>query len=118
MAWRVCSKPGCPNLHQGTGQCPTCRAATDRARRPHGNPYATPGHRAFREHVLTRDPICVACLARPSTVADHHPRERWELIEAGENPNDPKHGRGLCKPCHDKHTARTSPGGWNARGAI
>jgi len=114
MAWRVCSKPGCPNLHQATGQCPTCRATGDRARRPHGNPYTTPGHQAFREHVLARDPICVECMAAPSTVADHHPHERWELVEAGRDPNDPQYGRGLCKGCHDRHTARTSPGGWNA----
>jgi 5-methylcytosine-specific restriction protein A len=27
--------------------------------------------------------------------------------------HDPEHGRGLCKQCHDKHTAHTQPGGWH-----
>jgi len=115
LAWRPCSTPGCGKLHQGTGKCPTCRAKVDRDRRPDGNPYATPGHRTFREHVLARDPVCVLCLARPSTVADHYPTERRDLVTQGLDPDDPDRGRGLCKPCHDRHTARTSPGGWHAR---
>jgi 5-methylcytosine-specific restriction protein A len=36
-------------------------------------------------------------------------------VDMGLDPNDPKFGRGLCKRCHDEHTARTSPGGWNRR---
>lgn len=108
MAWRVCSTPGCPTLHQGTGRCDTCRAEADRKRRPQGNPYATPGHRAFREAVLARDPICVECLAARATVADHHPHERRDLIDMGKDPNDPTFGRGLCKACHDRKTGRTS----------
>lgn len=115
MAWRVCSRPGCPNLHQDTGQCPACRAEGDKARRPHGNPYATRGHRGFREQVLARDPICVLCLAARSTVADHYPTERRDLVAQGLDPDDPARGRGLCVPCHDRHTAATSPGGWNWR---
>lgn len=108
MGWRVCSKPGCGNLHQGRGQCPECRATHDKTRRPQGNPYATRGHQDFREAVLTRDPICVLCVATYATVADHHPHERHTLIERGLNPDDPKHGRGLCKRCHDAVTARST----------
>ena len=111
---RVCSTPGCPNLHPNPGRCPHCRATADRARRPHGNPYATEGHRSFRHQVLTRDPICVACLRARATVADHHPHERRDLIDMGLNPNDPQYGRGLCKPCHDSWTARTASG-WSNR---
>ena len=105
MTWRVCSKPGCGTLHQQRGQCPQCRAQHDQARRPQGNPYATPGHQTFRNKVLARDPICTLCLAAQSTVADHYPLDRAHLIQRGLNPNDPEHGRGLCKTCHDKHTA-------------
>ena len=112
MTLRVCSTPGCPTLHTGRGQCPTCRTQADKARRPHGNPYGTKGHQAFRETVLTRDPICVLCRTAQSTIADHYPIERVDLIELGLNPNDPQRGRGLCKPCHDRHTARTKPAGW------
>ena len=115
MAGRVCSTPGCPTIHQGPGRCPACRAQGDRDRRPHGNPYATRGHQRFREAVLARDPICVLCLRARSTVADHHPDERRDLVAAGLDPNDPTRGRGLCKGCHDRWTAKSSPGGWNDR---
>ena len=122
---RVCSTPGCPELHQGTGRCPACAATADRARRPHGNPYATRGHRlGFRAPVLAAQPYC-RCVGecghhegmcgQPSTVADHHPVERGDLVAQKLDPNDPRYGRGICKPCHDAKTARTSPGGWNAR---
>src|SRR5699024_11912286 len=87
---RSCSTPGCPNLHKGTGRCPSCRARTDRERRPNGNPYNTKGHQAFREAVLTRDPICVHCRSTRATVADHNPYERTELIEQGLDPNNPE----------------------------
>ena len=110
MAWRVCTQPGCGTLvPAGTGRCPT------HTRRRDGNPYSTPGHQAFREAVLARDPICVLCLRVRATVADHYPDERRDLVAQGLDPNDPARGRGLCKSCHDKHTAATSPGGWNTR---
>jgi len=64
--------------------------------------------------VLDRDPICVLCRLAASTVADHWPTSRRDLEAAGLDPNDPARGRGLCKPCHDRETARNQPGGWNA----
>lgn len=122
MAWRVCSRPGCGVLHQGTGRCPGCSAAADKARRPKGNPYSTRGHQRFREQVLAKHPRCVCigdcghhdtmCGAM-STVADHWPMERDEQIAAGLDPDDPSNGRGLCASCHGGKTARTRPGGWN-----
>lgn len=111
--WRVCTNPDCPELHQGTGRCPKCRGTAEQQRRPDGNPYATTGHRRFRTHVLTRDPICVLCNIAIATVADHHPHERRDLVARGLNPDDPQYGRGLCKPCHDTHTATSNPSGWN-----
>lgn len=67
----------------------------------------------FREGVLARDPICKVCRRAPSTVADHFPLSRRELVAAGLDADDPERGRGLCKPCHDRETARLQPGGWN-----
>ncbi|NDK31192.1 holin [Nesterenkonia sp. Hz 6-5] len=113
MAARVCSTPRCPNLTgingepQTGGRCGDCKARADRARRPDGNPYTTTGHHRFRDEVLARDPICTLCRAARSTVADHYPMERVDLIANALDPNDPSHGRGLCKLCHDKHTAKT-----------
>lgn len=121
MAWHVCSTPGCGKLHEGTGRCDDCRAKADRARRPDGNPYSTRGHFAFREAVLARHPRCMCrgqcgrhanLCGAVSTVADHDPIERVDLVAAGLDPNDPARGVGKCKPCHDAKTARTKPAGF------
>ena len=85
-------------------------------------------HRLARARVLARDPRCVCpgdgpdgcgrhhgLCGAPSTIADHWPLERVELIEAGLDPNDPARMRGLCKRCHDSKTARTKPSGFNGR---
>lgn len=112
-ALRVCSVPSCPELTSG-GRCDQHRRQADRVRgTTTERGYSTPGHRRFREAVLARQPICVLCHRARSTVADHYPLSRRDLIAAGLDPNDPQHGRGLCKPCHDSSTARLQPGGWN-----
>lgn len=115
-ALSVCSEPDCPNLSTG-GLCDECRAArrqcSDHRRgSAQERGYDREHERRFRAAVLERDPMCVECMARPSTVADHYPLSRRELVEQGLDPNDPNHGRGLCKPCHDRHTARAQPGGF------
>lgn len=113
---RVCNIPGCPTLYEGTeGRCPQHAKQADRARgssRDRG--YNTPGHRAFRTAVLTRDIVCVipGCM-QWATVADHYPRSRRELVELALNPNDPQYGRGLCHTHHSVETAQHQPGGWN-----
>ena len=74
---------------------------------------------------LIRDPICTCteaahghgarCYAA-STVADHYPDSKRDLVEMGTPDPDALHRlRGVCASCHNKHTAATSPGGWNAR---
>lgn len=114
--WVVCAEPDCPELHQGSGRCPDCRAAADKRRgTPKERGYDTPGHKQFRGAVLARDPICVLCLVAVATDADHYPVSRRELVAAGLNPNDPSRGRGLCGPCHKRETAEHQPGGWAAR---
>ncbi|MGW6913723.1 holin [Kitasatospora sp. NPDC054939] len=112
-AHTVCTVPGCPELTDG-GRCPTHRAEADRARgtttqRGYGQRHRT----RFRPAVLARDPVCVLCRAKPSQHADHHPLSRRELVERGHDPDDPKHGRGLCHSCHSRETAQHQPGGWN-----
>ena len=112
-ALRTCSTPGCPELiAAGQSRCVDHDRAADRKRGARG--YQTPGHRRFRRLVLLRDPLCVVCREAVSTVADHYPTSRRDLVSQGLDPDDPTRGRGLCHPCHSRETARHQPGGWNA----
>ena len=111
----VCSTPGCPHLSQG-GKCGECRREAEQARgsareRGYGREHET----RFRKAVLARDPICRSCGKARSTVADHWPLSRRQLVAQGMDPDEPQHGRGLCKTCHDHSTSERQPGGWNAR---
>lgn len=124
--YRICSVPGCPQFSQG-GKCPDCRAEAEQKRgtaRQRG--YGRQHEQRFRPAVLARDPHCVctdeshghrAPCGKPSVHADHWPLSRRDLVAAGEDPNDPKHGRGLCQPCHAKETANNpdQQGGWARR---
>lgn len=112
---RVCSRPGCPTLYDDThSRCPAHRREADKARgTATQRGYTSRGHQRFRRETLTRDPICVICDAAQSTIADHYPLTRRELEQRGLDPNNPDAGRGLCKPCHDRWTAASSPGGFN-----
>lgn len=113
---RVCSVHGCPELYPATegSRCPRHRADADKARgTATQRGYNSQGHQHFRRTVIHRDPVCVACNIAITTVADHYPHSRKELIELGLDPNDPQYGRGLCKPCHDSETAANQPGGWH-----
>jgi 5-methylcytosine-specific restriction protein A len=124
-ARKVCSVGGCPDLaEQGKSRCDDhIRQADERRGTATERGYTGRPHRIFRRAVLRKHPACVCpdpdhghdvpC-AEPSTAADHHPLSRRQLEDLGLNPNDPNRGRGLCKPCHDKHTASAQPGGWNA----
>lgn len=122
-ALKVCPAAGCPNLVTA-GRCDThTQQAEQRRGSRHQRGYGRGHTNRFRPGVLKKNPLCVCtdtshdhgaeCL-RPSTVADHWPRDRRELVRLGLDADDPQYGRGLCKPCHDRHTATTQPGGWNA----
>lgn len=118
MGSRICANPGCPTIHDGTtgARCPGCSKTADKAHWARTKGYNTKAHRVtFRLTVLQADPICCLCRVAVSTVADHHPKSREDLIQLGMNPNDPRHGRGLCETCHNTETARNQPGGWNTR---
>lgn len=127
-ALRVCSTPRCPTLVVG-GRCAECSGQAEQRRgtrqqRGYGKAHTN----RFRPGVLLKHPLCQCtdqtktsahhhgpeCLA-PSTVADHWPLDKRELMAQGMDDNDPAHGRGLCKGCHDFHTSQTQPGGWNQR---
>lgn len=114
---RVCSVPGCPELYTGTAtRCLYHETAAKQQHWARTKGYSTKGHRIrFRIGVLQRDPICVVCQVAQSTEADHYPLGRDELLTQGLDPDDPRHGRGLCSPCHKRETAAHQPGGWNAR---
>ena len=125
--WRVCSTPGCPEFSDKGGKCDDHRREAEQRRgtaRQRG--YGRQHEQRFRPAVLARDPHCVCTddshghgqpCGRPSVHADHWPLSRRELVTAGEDPNDPKHGRGLCQPCHAKETANNpdQQGGWARR---
>lgn len=116
MAMRVCSVAGCPEIYDVAlgSRCAGHRREADKARgTKHQRGYSSSGHVRFRRDVLARDPLCVLCHVRPSTVADHYPVSRRDLVARGLNADDPARGRGLCKPCHDSETAKRQPGGWH-----
>lgn len=101
----------------GFRRCDRCDTEAERRRgtsqqRGYGGQHA----RRFRTGVLARDPTCRidGCHQR-SLDADHYPRDRDELVRLGMDPNDPKHGRGLCGKHHKQETAKRQPGGWNRR---
>lgn len=118
-AAKVCTTAGCPRIVPLSGRCDEHQREYVNAsarRRPSGR-YNTAGHARFRRYVLAHDPVCVLCRKALSTVADHYPTSKRDLLATGQDANDPKHGRGLCKRCHDMETARHQPGGWHTGNA-
>lgn len=116
-ALTTCTTTGCPAIVDQPGKCDTCKQDAERQRgsaRARG--YDTEHERRFRRSVLTRDVVCVICRKALAVVADHYPRSRRELIDDGADPDDPRYGRGLCKPCDSAQTAERQPGGWNNPG--
>lgn len=115
-AQSVCSVPGCPTL--ANGRCDEHKRAADRQRGSAAQRgYNSKAWRAVRRAVLRRDPICVLCQRAFSTVPDHWPDSRRDLIAQGVTDPDALHRlRGLCASCHGRETAREQPGGWNRRG--
>lgn len=114
-ALSVCPTSGCPALTPG-GRCAECKAEAEKLRGSASSRGYGSRHRSeFRDAVLRREPSCRLCGA-PSTVADHWPIDRKELVRQGLNPNDPTRGRGLCATCHGKATQAidSQRGGWNA----
>jgi 5-methylcytosine-specific restriction enzyme A len=121
MGWRVCSTPGCGEIHDGTGRCPDCRHQADATRTSGAAKYGNAHRTRFRPGVLAKNDgrcTCEGCTGHDgdctagATVADHHPLDRDELVRRGLDPDDPTHGRGLCTSCHNRWTASTKPAGF------
>lgn len=108
-----CTSPGCPRKTR-TGRCDTCRTQKRTAYRRRNRRQHDYGPRwpAFRLNYLLANPRCVIC-ARLSTVPDHWPVSRRDLLAGGIlDPDQDQYVRPLCKPCHDRQTAIHQPGGW------
>lgn len=124
-AWKTCSCVGCAShdkgcpevVPQGTSRCDDCEHTADRARgTATARGYNSPAYRASKPVVLRRDPICTVCGTAPSTIPDHWPTSRRDLVAQDvRNPDHPSRMRGVCAPCHRSETAKNQPGGWNAR---
>ena len=111
---RACPTPGCGRLTTG-GRCAPCaQRAEQRRGTASQRGYTSRGHLAFRAAVLARDPICVVCRLAPSTVADHYPVSRRDLVASGRDADAIEHGRGVCATCHSTETTKHQPGGWHA----
>jgi len=104
---RPCSR--CGQRVVTKGLCAKHASQADRSRGTSSQRgYDSQHEREFRRAVLEGDGwLCVLC-GEDALIADHYPRTRKQLVVDGDNPNDPMHGRSLCKQCHDRHTASTS----------
>jgi 5-methylcytosine-specific restriction protein A len=126
-----CPSPGCPAYTKKGIRCPQHARLTiavgDRNRGTAGyRGYSGVGWSLARKACMERDRQCqcdaVECdhvafrCGTASVVADHFPLSRKQLIANRiVDPDDIAYLRGLCKLCHDRHTARSQPGGWNRR---
>ena len=113
---RVCTTDGCHELTT-RGRCDGCRSEAEQRRGTAADRgYNSKTYQQARRTVLLRDPVCVVCGVRFSTVSDHWPDSRRDLVAMGvPDPDSPDRMRGLCGPCHSSETAREQPGGWNRR---
>lgn len=103
----TCDAPGC-DAETLTRYCAT-----------HGVGYGGAGRAAHyqrrwrqgpRAIVLARDPVCTECWAELSSVADHHPTERRDLVLMGvPDPDDPGYLRGVCRGCHNRKSGQSRP---------
>lgn len=70
-----------------------------------------------RRRYLAAHPVCALCPA-PSTVADHYPRSRKQLLAAGlTDPDHDAYLRPLCTHHHNVETAKHQPGGFAVKGS-
>lgn len=107
-----CTRPGCGNLVPHGQQCPNHERDANRPN-AYQRGYTTRRWRVIRKRFLATHNQCVDCGA-PATVPDHDPYERRELIAMGvPDPDAFEYLKPRCIPCHNKRTARATPGGWN-----
>lgn len=101
---RPCAKPGCPALTSGQ-YCDAHRGEVDAYRGTAAQRGYDHRWRAARESFLSRNPLCVACLAEgrteAATVVDHRVPHRGDPTLFWDKTN----WDALCKPHHDRKTA-------------
>jgi 5-methylcytosine-specific restriction protein A len=70
--------------------------------------YGSEHRERFRLGVLGRDGyVCQRCHKPGADTADHYPHSRRQLVEMGEDADDPRFGRALHAACHSSHTQTT-----------
>lgn len=113
-ATKACSTVGCPEVVP-KGRCEGCTRAAEARRGDASERGYDATWKRHRAAYLSHNPICVAC-GGVATVADHHPLSRRELLARGVPDPDADHRlRPLCETDHNRSTAASQPGGWNAR---
>jgi 5-methylcytosine-specific restriction protein A len=81
----------------------------DRAADPIRKLYRTPLWRSTRREILARDPFCEMCQQALSTIVHHIIAARKYINQHGGDESsfyDQENLQGVCKPCHDQHTAK------------
>ncbi len=109
MPW----KPKQPCRHHGCGQLsngPYCEMHKPGRVRQQGNKQYNVRWRKARLHFLDRHPLCITCLTVgrlvPATVVDHVIPHRGDQRLFWNEGN----WQALCKPCHDRKTAKEDGG--------
>lgn len=113
---KPCAKVGCPNLtkerycdqHKQDAKQETQRYDKERGT-AHQRGY-TSRWQKYRITYLVRNPLCAECLkvdkVVPATVVDHIKPHKGDHKLFW----DPKNQQSLCKPCHDRKTAKEDGG--------
>lgn len=106
---RPCSYPGCRRLsHLGGSRCELHPYSAERDYRREDSDRGTAAQRGYNQRwrnaraaYLRRHPLCVKC-DQPATVVDHITPHRGDMVLFW----DVSNWQPLCKPCHDRKTAR------------
>lgn len=108
---KPCTSPGCPH-RVVEGRCPRHQKLAGQQRTHWRAIYGDDWPR-IRLDYLCRHPRCTLC-RQMATVADHYPIGIRLLNARGiADPHADDRLRPLCASCHNRHTGRTQPGGWN-----
>jgi 5-methylcytosine-specific restriction protein A len=111
-----CGQPAAAGQSQCERHLAQARARTDQKRgtaaqrgynRQHDQVFRAGVFALYGDRCVMPSPFGYGHCARPATHADHYPKSRRELEAAGDDPNDPRHGRPLCEHHHNSHTGRT-----------
>ena len=100
----MCPEPGCPTIVEGGGRCARHGRPTKPRPTTTEQGYGS-AWRRVRDRFIARHRVCVDC-GGPSSVADHDPVTRRELVARGDpDPDAEHHLVPRCGPCHSRKTA-------------